>query len=349
MLWTIALLFAFTVNCNASRYNGHNQYLAKLGFRQTSSNSQNGTTHNNSSHHPVSFVQSTGDDATAGFAVLPPGTVANSSLADLTAQCINAMESTVQCDDNLNSLAAADYYMEVDATNLQSICSQSCSTSLAAYNQNVASACAGEPEAWSGYPATYFGNVLWASWNMTCLSDPTTGQSCMGKKITGCKYLREAGRLIHSPAYYFNISSNYTSDLSATTLPQDVLCSPCVLSMYQMFQQTAYSYYDSNMAADWENIQSQCGVSYPTSVPENPTNVTNIPGFPPQGAGSTTAPTPTCFSGNTHTVASGEGCIGISQQYNVSTGTLQILNNIFPDCSNLIGMFNPFNSFENSF
>lgn len=108
--------------------------------------------------------------------------------------------------------------------------------------------------------------------------------------------------------------------------------------MYQMFQQTAYSYYDASMAADWENIQSQCGVSYPTSVPQNPTNVTNIPGFSPQGGGKTTT-TPTCFSGNTHTVTFGEGCNGISQQYNISTGALQILNNIFPDCSNLISTF----------
>lgn len=140
--------------------------------------------------------------------------------------------------------------------------------------------------------------------------------------------------LTHFPAHFYNISSNYTSDVSATSLPLDVLCSPCVLSMYQMFQQTAYSYYDDSMAADWANIHSKCGVSYPTSVPENPTNVTNIPGFAPPGAATATA---TCFSGNRYTVAPGDNCNDISQQLNVSTGALQIPNNIFPDCSNLIG------------
>lgn len=183
MLWTIVLLFTFGANCNASRHKDHHHYPGKIDFRQTSNNTQDNNTHGNSSHNPVSFIQSTSGASTAGFAVLPPGTVANSSIVNLTTQCINAMESTVQCDDNLNTIAAADYYLQVDTADFQSICTTACSTSLTTYHQNVSSACAGQPEAWSGYPATYFGDVLWASWNLTCLSDPKTGQSCMCKRI----------------------------------------------------------------------------------------------------------------------------------------------------------------------
>jgi hypothetical protein len=104
--------------------------------------------------------------------------------------------------------------------------------------------------------------------------------------------------------------------------------------MYQVLQQTAYSNYDSAMASDWKSVQSLCGVSYPTSVQQNPTNVTSIAGFAP--AGQVTTQTASCFSGNTHTVGTGESCNGIAQANKVSTGALQILNNIFPDCTNLI-------------
>jgi hypothetical protein len=130
-----------------------------------------------------------------------------------------------------------------------------------------------------------------------------------------------------------NISSYYSTDISATTLPTTVLCSPCVLSMYQLFQQTAYSYYDESMASDWSNIQNQCNVSYPTSVPTNPTNVTSIPGFAPLNY---TTPT-TCYSGSTYSVVPGDDCVSISKANNVSTGALINVNDLLPDCSDITG------------
>ena len=122
--------------------------------------------------------------------------------------------------------------------------------------------------------------------------------------------------------------------MSATSLPTTVLCSSCVLSLYQQLQGTAYSYYDEIMAAEWSNVQKQCGVSYPTAVPVNPTNVTSIPGFAPSNFTSSNF----CYSDTTYTVASGDNCVSISKAYNVSTGALININNLLPDCSNLDGM-----------
>jgi hypothetical protein len=153
-LWKLLLVVAFVCCCQAAHHGAHHHEFLHLLSRQTSS---------------------------SGFAVVPPGTVANSSIANITTQCVNAMEATVQCDDSLNTIAAADYFLPANATDFQSVCVKACGSSLATYHQTVVSACAGQPQAWDGFPATYFGDLLWATWNLTCLSDSKTGQSCMCK------------------------------------------------------------------------------------------------------------------------------------------------------------------------
>ncbi|OOF93376.1 carbohydrate-binding module family 50 protein, partial [Aspergillus carbonarius ITEM 5010] len=224
--------------------------------------------------------------------------------------CLNALQGTVNCNSSLVNIAAADSFYGIDNDTYATLCSEGCSSSLESYHNAVSSACSDQPEAWSGYPATYFGDVYWATYNLSCLADPHTGSSCMG--------------------YFNNISSSYTDDISATTLPASVLCSPCVLELYQLLQKTPYSYYDTDMAADWVTIQAQCNVSYPTDVPQNPTNVTNIAGF-----ASANYSAPICLTGSTYTVISGDNCIKISQANNVSTGALIALNSLLPDCSDL--------------
>lgn len=87
------------------------------------------------------------------------------------------------------------------------------------------------------------------------------------------------------------------------------------------------------MATEWSTVQTICNVSYPTEVPENPTNVSNIPGFATANYSTLT----TCFSGSTYSVVSGDDCNAISQKNNISTGALIVLNNLLPDCSNLDG------------
>ncbi|KAH9206729.1 hypothetical protein DL95DRAFT_347253 [Leptodontidium sp. 2 PMI_412] len=225
----------------------------------------------------------------AQFQVFENGTVANSTNVALSTACVNALQSTVQCNSSLVSIAVSDYFYQLDDSDFTSLCSSTCSSSLAKYHNSGVSSCAGQPQPWSGYPATYFGDVYWSSYNLTCLTDSKTGKSCI------------------------------------------VLCSPCVLSLYQQLQGTAYSYYDSVMATEWATIQKTCGVSFPTAVPVNPTNVTAIPGYAPNNFTTSNV----CYSGNTYTVASGDNCIAISKAKGVSTGALININSLLPDCSNL--------------
>ena len=58
-------------------------------------------------------------------------------------------------------------------------------------------------------------------------------------------------------------------------------------------------------------------------------------GFAPTNYTISTA----CISENTYIVASGDDCVKISKSRSVSTGSLIVLNQLFPDCSNLVGMW----------
>ena len=111
------------------------------------------------------------------------------------------------------------------------------------------------------------------------------------------------------------------------------LCSPCTLALWQMLQQTSYSFYDDTMASQWSTIQQTCGVTYPTAVQPSAASFTSISGFTPQNYS-----TATCISDSTYAVKSGDNCIAISQSQSVSTGSLIVLNALLSDCSNLYGV-----------
>ncbi|KAJ6086049.1 LysM domain protein [Penicillium sp. IBT 16267x] len=254
----------------------------------------------------------------AQFQVLDADAIANITAVTLSDACLDALQGTVNCNSSLVNIAAADSFYGIDNETYVFLCNDGCSSSLESYHSSVSSACAGQDEAWSGYPATYFGDVYWATYNLSCLAEPISGSSCMGN-----------GKIVKTD-YFNTIASNYTDDISPTSLPSSVACSPCVLELYKLLQKTPYSYYDSDMVSDWSAIQTLCGVSYPTEVPQNPTNVTDIPGFAPANYS-----TPSCLSESTYAVVSGDNCIAISQAQNVSTGALIALNNLLPDCSNL--------------
>lgn len=121
-----------------------------------------------------------------------------------------------------------------------------------------------------------------------------------------------------------------------TSLSEAQQCSPCILSLGQTIQGTSFSNYDLGIASQWSSIQSTCGVEYPVEVQPLTTNLTSLAGFasPTNFTSNSTSPA-FCLSGTKYTVVSGDGCIGISAAKNVATGTLRVLNDIFPDCTNL--------------
>lgn len=117
----------------------------------------------------------------AQFQVLDADATAISTAVTLSDACLDALQGTVNCNSSLVNIAAADSFYGIDNETYVFLCNDGCSSSLESYHSSVSSACAGQDEAWSGYPATYFGDVYWATYNLSCLAEPTSGSSCMGK------------------------------------------------------------------------------------------------------------------------------------------------------------------------
>ncbi|KAA8896313.1 hypothetical protein FN846DRAFT_965309 [Sphaerosporella brunnea] len=234
-------------------------------------------------------------------------------VANVSSGCVDAMLGAVNCDSTLITFMRTDYYAPIGNSTLQEVlCAPACGTSLSSYIANVSTACANDPQPYPGLPATHFGEWAYSTYNLTCLEDQNTGQYCTD--------------------YLSALFANSTTDQSGTGLPQSQLCSSCVIQYFRQVQGTPYSNYDSDLASQWSEIQSQCGLSYPTAIPTLTTNVTSLPNYAAPG----TAYTGGCGSGNYYTVVSGDNCQVIAQKENVATGSLIILNGLLPDCSDLL-------------
>jgi hypothetical protein len=119
----------------------------------------------------ITFVQ-------AQFQLFPNGT---QSTAKLSHGCLTALNATIVCDPYIQQLIASDYYGSLGNNTLQdSICAAGCGTSLASYHAQVLAACSSDPQPWQGIPAVWAGDVIWATYNRTCLKDSATGQYCVG-------------------------------------------------------------------------------------------------------------------------------------------------------------------------
>lgn len=114
----------------------------------------------------------------AQFQLFPNGT---HSTASLSQDCITALNATITCDSYIQDIVSNDYYGSLGNSTLQdSVCATECGTSLASYHHTVALACTNSPQPWPGVPAIWAGDVIWATYNRTCLKDPATGGYCVG-------------------------------------------------------------------------------------------------------------------------------------------------------------------------
>jgi hypothetical protein len=134
---------------------------------------------------------------------------------------------------------------------------------------------------------------------------------------------------ILTPTTDYIASISLELDGGVNSLPQAQKCSPCVLNLMKQAQGTAYSNYSPLHVDDFVAVQKSCGVSFPTDVKPPIANISS-----PLVA--TSSGTNECLSGNLYTVKSGDNCQTIAASKNVATGTLQSINNLVRDCSNLI-------------
>lgn len=69
-------------------------------------------------------------------------------------------------------------------TVLDALCAPACEQSILSYRSKVISACKNDPQPFDGLPAQYFIDVIWASYNLTCLKDPKSGSYCNSRVVS---------------------------------------------------------------------------------------------------------------------------------------------------------------------
>ena len=125
--------------------------------------------------------------ALADVQLYPNTTLITSNV--VSSACLKAMNATIACDPYLVSLASTNYYGSLNDDNLQSsVCDTACGTALSTYHNSVVSSCANDPKPWNGVPANYYGDLVWAQYNLTCIKDPETHQWCSGWSLDACVY-----------------------------------------------------------------------------------------------------------------------------------------------------------------
>ncbi|KAJ5951266.1 uncharacterized protein N7479_009679 [Penicillium vulpinum] len=228
--------------------------------------------------------------------------------------CTSALRKELDCDPFLVTLSMSDYFGQVGNETFQDqLCDDGCGNALEAYHSSVKQQCAGDVEPWDGVPAVWAGDVLWSTWNRTCLKDPKTNTYCT-----------DAIGDIQT------VLGDIDTALSAVS--KDQLCSTCVLDLIQQMQKTAYSNYDEQLVDEYVKIQDICNTgALPTEVQPPATNMTAIPGID-----YSTPSNASCLSGNFYSAKSGDDMQSIAKAQKVPTGPLRTLNGIFPDGSNLL-------------
>jgi hypothetical protein len=121
------------------------------------------------------------DHALATITPYPQNALTSSTTVTLSDACISAMEADIDCNPYLAMIANVDVYGAIESGNQTEVCDASCGESLSAYRASVITACSDDAQAWQGYNHEYYGDALWASYNLTCLTDSKTGAYCTGK------------------------------------------------------------------------------------------------------------------------------------------------------------------------
>ncbi|KAK6500776.1 hypothetical protein TWF506_003539 [Arthrobotrys conoides] len=260
----------------------------------------------------VLFPYSSGD-GTAGNAVGDFGGFGNR--IPISTACQQALNRTITCDQTVQQLAVNGYSDSLNFTTLSAysiVCTASCKNSLTSYGPAVIAACGSSTEIFGGLPVTYRGDVITQWQNSTCQQDPGTGLYCAD--------------------FILNQMNTYTgpTNIDYTDLPTSILCTPCHISRWRALQASSVLGYNEEKQAEWIKIQQRCGLSYPTAIQPD-----YIYALPNAATYENTTSQSTCISGKTYTVKASDTCHSIAGSNSVAEGTLRLINQLLPDCSNL--------------
>ncbi|KZN94210.1 Glucan 1,3-beta-glucosidase [Penicillium chrysogenum] len=217
-------------------------------------------------------------------------------LNTLPSSCQSALTQVIDCPDDAQKFQVARWYggFENDTLTGQ-VCSAECEVSIKSWFDHVTDNCASVDQ--TNFPLTLRGGRFWASWNQSCVKDPDTGKYCG------------------------DVLNKQTSFDEST----DELCSFCRVDRYKKMQSTPYSYYSEVWQSQLQEINSECGLTVPTDIPDPLTPV--IDPYEPT--------TDFCASDVTYTSIIGDTCDSISQTHRVASAALFMGNVNLRDCNDI--------------
>ncbi|KAJ2968585.1 hypothetical protein NQ176_g9106 [Zarea fungicola] len=251
---------------------------------------------------------------------VPSGSNGFGSDGIISQACAIALNSTINCDADLATLARANSYISPNSTGkAAALCAPTCNTALTAYHNTVVSKCGSAPLIDPLLQNSFMGDLFQAYSQLICTTDPASGQYCVGM-ISALLFLVK----------YPNRFGAAGAVSSWSAFPKTLICSSCEISWFQAMQKSPFLGYNLDTEQNWQATQKICGITSPAGV--DPGSILTFPPDPPSSPVTANA---TCASGNTYTVKTGDTCSSIAVANSVAQGTLWGLNNLGPDCSNM--------------
>ncbi|KAM0545773.1 hypothetical protein ACHAPJ_011197 [Fusarium lateritium] len=234
----------------------------------------------------------------AGLSMFPDGSLADSGLPST---CEATLYQSVNCPVEASDLVTDGYIDSDDPAVTEAVCRTACGNSIGHMRTKVASAC-GSEEMIPGMPYVNLVDKFWSSWNLSCFSDPTTGDNCN------------------------NIIAAFPDVDDISKLPKSDLCSYCNVEQYAIMQADAYTgVYDEDVRTSYEYVAKTCGLDVDNfNATDSAFNVTNP---------DTTSNM--CVSGKTYVAEDGDSCDSIALAQGVSAATMYYINSNIFDCTKI--------------
>ncbi|KAJ6490934.1 hypothetical protein C8R45DRAFT_1096473 [Mycena sanguinolenta] len=212
-----------------------------------------------------------------------------------SSSCAMALTSSISCNFTIQYMGNIVF----NASDLSFMCTDTCSNSLVAYRNSVASACAGVSLSTTQnatYPATLAIDTLSEPYFSQCRVDATSGNFCQSVLLT------------YTP-----------TDASQGILgyPKNELCTSCMLGLLNTTLSYAYSF-TSSLYGTLQSALAECGASwnlYNVSTPGTGSFGTT----PPTQSGSNSTVDPICqLTGHNVTTSAVTLCLDLATQNSVT-------------------------------
>ncbi|KAF7288354.1 hypothetical protein HMN09_01398100 [Mycena chlorophos] len=218
--------------------------------------------------------------------------------------CASALTASINCNSTVSTLGIGTV---LDDAELTSVCTSTCTSSLASYRANVVSACKGyamilDPTTNVSYAPTLTVDYIGGPYNVQCLKDSSTGKFCS------------------------DIIDGYDATSGITSLPTAELCSFCTLSILNttLLSPVLYS---SSLETTYDAIAKTCGVAQ-----FNPALVSSpvvSSGSAPFGVNGSSSEVAQCEAlGRNITVSAATSCEAVAAANSVSFYDVYISNSL---------------------